>query len=396
MGILLIRGLSSCLLGIFGVHIPLIYGEGGVEAFIRLQRAIMEQSDDQSLFAWKQEQGPAAHGLLATSPAYFANSSHIVRMQKSMSHRPAYRMTNRGLEIQLYITCGLLGGDHNALLDCADSETLDTVGVYVTPMRDGRFLRINLDKLTILTQSPLNKRYKKSTLETLHIPQLYLSEKPTPKLIKFVVRDSVFNYKRHPEPNRLIKSLNYALPSSLSLIQTGTAPVTFTPMVTTEAGRKGRGENFNTVEFTLQVGGRGGVLFVPCGTGTFSPHVTRSRPSSSILRHVAVIIGVNLDESVYAEILTFRHCDGMPYNAESSRFLPWAQSIPQSIRLDQVGSIDWFGNYVMQASVDSSGRKSEVEVRDLEFCANVVQLTIPRSSNEVDYYDVFVSYSPKS
>ncbi|KAH8743735.1 heterokaryon incompatibility protein-domain-containing protein, partial [Hyaloscypha finlandica] len=44
--------IAYCLLGIFGAHMPLIYGEGGVEAFIRLQKGIMEQSDDHSLFAW--------------------------------------------------------------------------------------------------------------------------------------------------------------------------------------------------------------------------------------------------------------------------------------------------------------------------------------------------------
>ena len=39
------------LLGIFGVNMPTIYGEGA-NAFMRLQEEIMKKSDDQSIFAW--------------------------------------------------------------------------------------------------------------------------------------------------------------------------------------------------------------------------------------------------------------------------------------------------------------------------------------------------------
>ncbi|KAK5125276.1 hypothetical protein LTR85_000952 [Meristemomyces frigidus] len=40
------------LLGIFGVNMPLLYGEGKARAFTRLQLAIIAQSDDDSIFAW--------------------------------------------------------------------------------------------------------------------------------------------------------------------------------------------------------------------------------------------------------------------------------------------------------------------------------------------------------
>ncbi|KAG6364315.1 hypothetical protein INS49_005915 [Diaporthe citri] len=40
------------LLGIFGVNMPLLYGEGGTAAFQRLQVEIMGSSPDQSLLAW--------------------------------------------------------------------------------------------------------------------------------------------------------------------------------------------------------------------------------------------------------------------------------------------------------------------------------------------------------
>jgi len=41
------------LLGIFGINMPLLYGEG-YNAFARLQQEIMKNSDDQTLFTWEE------------------------------------------------------------------------------------------------------------------------------------------------------------------------------------------------------------------------------------------------------------------------------------------------------------------------------------------------------
>ena len=41
-----------CLLGIFGVNTPLIYGEGGAKAILRLQDEIMKTTRDQTLLTW--------------------------------------------------------------------------------------------------------------------------------------------------------------------------------------------------------------------------------------------------------------------------------------------------------------------------------------------------------
>ncbi|KAG2358465.1 heterokaryon incompatibility protein-domain-containing protein [Suillus spraguei] len=68
------------LMGIFKVHMPVIYGEGEKKAFFRLQLEIMRTSHDQSIFAWSN---PAAGGRkvgtwpFATYPDYFAKSGNI-------------------------------------------------------------------------------------------------------------------------------------------------------------------------------------------------------------------------------------------------------------------------------------------------------------------------------
>ncbi|KAM0465253.1 hypothetical protein ACHAPV_002252 [Trichoderma viride] len=66
---------AYCLMGIFGINMPLLYGEGE-RAFIRLQEEIMKISNDHSIFAWKSPD--IRGGLLATSPAAFINSSNII------------------------------------------------------------------------------------------------------------------------------------------------------------------------------------------------------------------------------------------------------------------------------------------------------------------------------
>ncbi|RYP63425.1 hypothetical protein DL771_009278 [Monosporascus sp. 5C6A] len=66
------------LMGIFGINMPLLYGEGE-RAFVRLQEEIMKFSDDHSLFAW--ESPDLRGGLLATSPAAFKGSKDIIQFQ---------------------------------------------------------------------------------------------------------------------------------------------------------------------------------------------------------------------------------------------------------------------------------------------------------------------------
>ncbi|KAF1980772.1 HET-domain-containing protein [Aulographum hederae CBS 113979] len=44
--------IAYCLLGLFDVHMPLLYGEGTTKAFMRLQEEITKSSTDISILAW--------------------------------------------------------------------------------------------------------------------------------------------------------------------------------------------------------------------------------------------------------------------------------------------------------------------------------------------------------
>ena len=98
-----IEDIAYCLLGIFNINMPMLYGEGK-RAFIRLQEEIIKDSDDQSIFAWDSDHLhlPDYRGILAPSPSLFANSAGFV--PKAVGNRATqmpYSITNKGLQIQL-------------------------------------------------------------------------------------------------------------------------------------------------------------------------------------------------------------------------------------------------------------------------------------------------------
>lgn len=121
--------IAYCLMGLFGVNMPMLYGEGP-RAFIRLQEEIMKGSDDKSLFAWIGDARRAINlcGLLAESPWDFRASGSIVRFEvhseavqyPGMKPSP-YSVTNRGLNISFLM--GLSDdGEFVALLECGDED----------------------------------------------------------------------------------------------------------------------------------------------------------------------------------------------------------------------------------------------------------------------------------
>ena len=93
--------MAYCLMGLFAIHMPMLYGEGN-QAFIRLQEEIIKFSGDRSLFCWKSPgiSSVSLRGLLAESPADFAGSGAISSIVED-SFAP-YQMTNKGLMIEVF------------------------------------------------------------------------------------------------------------------------------------------------------------------------------------------------------------------------------------------------------------------------------------------------------
>lgn len=93
---------AYCLMGIFGINMPMLYGEGD-KAFLRLQHEIIKLSDDHSIFAWNLALGIGAEpsGFLAKSPSMFSNCQSVTHDHSKNADRVPFEITNRGIRLQL-------------------------------------------------------------------------------------------------------------------------------------------------------------------------------------------------------------------------------------------------------------------------------------------------------
>ncbi|KAI3556019.1 HET domain-containing protein [Colletotrichum abscissum] len=92
------------LLGIFGVSMPLRYGEGN-RAFIRLQEEIIKETNDMSLFAWCDSTVTCIddleefRGILTTTPDHFRDCCNLTSLSDPR-RGPEFSMTNKGLRLE--------------------------------------------------------------------------------------------------------------------------------------------------------------------------------------------------------------------------------------------------------------------------------------------------------
>ncbi|KAK1993033.1 HET-domain-containing protein [Colletotrichum falcatum] len=128
--------MAYCLMGIFGVNMPLLYGEG-MRAFTRLQEAILQETGDNSIFARysnyntsSQEAAFDQHilsGLLVPSPVEFSQFQHLRSLPAfGTTGQQPIQLTNQGFRISMCLEPpdGRGGWDSTpddfyAVLDCA-------------------------------------------------------------------------------------------------------------------------------------------------------------------------------------------------------------------------------------------------------------------------------------
>lgn len=154
------------LMGIFGINMPLIYGEG-TKAFIRLQEEIIKISDDHSIFAWKSNEDHG--GLLAPSPDAFEESGNIVPFNPFVPSDSRLVVGNKGVNLTLrFIGIGD-GGLGLAILRCAENRRKDRlIAIYLRDVfltmetferiQSGRFEILDLRDFTP-SQYPMRRIY---------------------------------------------------------------------------------------------------------------------------------------------------------------------------------------------------------------------------------------------
>jgi hypothetical protein len=157
------------LLGLFDVHMTLLYGEGD-RAFVRLQEEIIRYSDDQSIFAW--DRGFRAFdngrcGLLATSLSQFSECRSVVSSKSRLSEERTFSVTNIGLSISM-TTIPWTMETFLAILDCslADHPEKNRLGIFVERLSirssDQQYARVQVKGVSLMVIS--DKRWSSSRL----------------------------------------------------------------------------------------------------------------------------------------------------------------------------------------------------------------------------------------
>ncbi|TRX88404.1 hypothetical protein FHL15_010717 [Xylaria flabelliformis] len=148
--------LAYCLIGIFEVNMPMLYGEGG-RAFVRLQEEIIKTTDDMSIFSWVDPQGSfgSYRGLLASSPSFFARCKHVSWTRNERTAE--FSVTNKGIKLVLQLSPRTVQpNEFVAVLYGVANTTMPNgvIGLYVHKIGDNQYARVQPDQLALLPVMP--------------------------------------------------------------------------------------------------------------------------------------------------------------------------------------------------------------------------------------------------
>ena len=133
---------AYCLLGIFDVNMPMLYGEG-VRAFQRLQEEIIKDSTDHSIFDFDRR----SEALYATNPQEFYNCGDDEACDPD-EPMESYSMTNRGLLITLPVV--------RDIAPTRQSNDLPQIEVALNCRTKGGMVRTLVLQQLTKTRSPSN------------------------------------------------------------------------------------------------------------------------------------------------------------------------------------------------------------------------------------------------
>ncbi|KAI4619315.1 uncharacterized protein J4E87_007565 [Alternaria ethzedia] len=150
--------MAYCLIGLFDVSMPMLYGEGAEKAFFRLQEEIIHNSNDLSLFAWTAVNGSSTYrGILARSPDEFASLGNLV-LEQDLRFNPDYSMSNKGLRIVTFLKPTEDSEDVIMPLHCYTAEVQGNrkvhLGVILKPEGASSYVRARPQMLGKLIEPP--------------------------------------------------------------------------------------------------------------------------------------------------------------------------------------------------------------------------------------------------
>lgn len=179
---------AYCLMGLFGVNMPPLYGEGD-RAFYRLQLEILKDSDDESIFAWTdKELWKDYGGMLASSPEAFSNCGRVYRGHFDRP-RPPFTMTNKGLRIELHLIPGGLVPCHFiAPLNCTDGRDGKPIQIALRRVYRNQFLMVPSKSHLVLDFKDEAYEYNREQRTLVHIKPRAATTVPLSENCAFIIR----------------------------------------------------------------------------------------------------------------------------------------------------------------------------------------------------------------
>lgn len=188
-----------CLLGIFDIHMPLLYGEGEQKAFARLHSELILQTPDLSWLAWSQPTTAdrhtpdpgTLHSVFAPSPSYFRDCRDIVCVDPD-SIGDVITETNIGIEIRLRVV--KKGPRLYGLLNCQPRGNLGNV-IAIPLVDHGVQYYRSLDELHLVTEE----------IWSQHEPSRILLSPRTRKRVSGLHEDIPYYFAKAGEDFRIVK-----------------------------------------------------------------------------------------------------------------------------------------------------------------------------------------------
>lgn len=133
-----IGDMAYCMLGLFDINMPLLYGEGG-KAFQRLQEEIIKRYNDHTIFAWTTGHDPVScssfgpHlGFLAPSPKAFTSAGSFTARSTGFAQLASpWSITNAGISINLPLIYTFLGYSQLVITGAFDENVNAYLGIIV-------------------------------------------------------------------------------------------------------------------------------------------------------------------------------------------------------------------------------------------------------------------------
>jgi hypothetical protein len=208
-----IEDMAYCLLGIFDVNMPLLYGEG-LKSFRRLQEEIVKRNVDLTILAWEDpnRRDKTSIGLFAETPAAFLNSSLIEPFNDDFVE---FSVTNKGLLVSGETPLRVVSTDtDDGTKYCLYALFFGTSSKYSDNPEGGIYLRKLGPKLFTRDLTLPLAGFGDNKVSVIHhledVSDFYILMDPKPNILKI----SFWNCSLHIPPNESLEIVD-TIPETL-------------------------------------------------------------------------------------------------------------------------------------------------------------------------------------